>query len=102
MNHETEELLDQSFLLPGQQLVVNTANLQYNYSKYVQAKDGLISLYAGFPNDNNRKNVVSLVNFPLQYLPEVNDLVIGVVKIRSAETFVVDIGAPLDAVLGGL
>lgn len=43
-----------------------------------------------------------MIRFPVQYLPAKNDLVVGVVKVRTAETFILDIAAPLDAILGGL
>ena len=42
------------------------------------------------------------MKFTQQYFPVRNDLVIGVVKVRASEHFVVDIGAPLDAILGAL
>lgn len=43
-----------------------------------------------------------MITFPIQYLPNKNDLVIGVVKIKTADNFILDIGAPFDGVLGGL
>lgn len=36
------------------------------------------------------------------YYPHKNDLVIGVIKSRFPEHYVVDINAPTDAILGGL
>lgn len=64
--------------------------------------NGLISLYAGFPSLSAKTNITNLIRFPIQYLPAKNDLVIGIIKVRTAETYIVDIGAPLDANLGGL
>ena len=43
-----------------------------------------------------------MIRFTPQYFPTRNDLVIGVIKVRASEHFVVDIGAPLDAILGAL
>ena len=67
----------------------------------------LIPLYAGYPTiaqnkKNSKEEVVSLMKFPCQYLPFKNDLVIGIVKVRAAEHFIVDIKAPLDGILGAL
>lgn len=59
-------------------------------------------MYAGFPSISAKNNITTLVRFPVQYLPMKNDLIIGVIKIWTAETFIVDIAAPLDALLGGL
>lgn len=36
------------------------------------------------------------------YEPSKGDLVIGTIKMKSAEYYIVDIGAPLDASLGAL
>ena len=38
----------------------------------------------------------------MQYLPVKNDVVVGVIKVRTADMYVVDIGAPGDGALGGL
>ena len=35
-------------------------------------------------------------------MPVKNDLVIGVIRIKTAQTFIVDIGAPIDGNLGAL
>lgn len=35
-------------------------------------------------------------------MPAKNDLVIGIIKVRTSEHFIVDIAAPLDGILGGL
>jgi len=61
----------------------------------------LIPLYSGFPTQT-KNDVTTMITFPIQYLPNKNDLVIGVVKIKTADNFILDIGAPLDGVLGGL
>lgn len=61
----------------------------------------LIPLYSGFPTQT-KSSVSTLLTFNLQYVPNKNDLVIGVVKIKTADNFIVDIGAPLDSILGGL
>lgn len=45
---------------------------------------GLASLYAGFPHSSLKTNAVTLMRFPVQYMPTKNDFVIGVVKIRTA------------------
>lgn len=59
-------------------------------------------MFSGFPFVSAKTDALSLSKFPVQYLPARNDFVIGVIKVKTSETFIVDIGAPMDAVLGGL
>ena len=47
-------------------------------------------------------SVLIIKKFSSFYLPKKNDLVVGTVKVRTSETFILDIGAPLDATLGAL
>ena len=42
------------------------------------------------------------MNFSYIYEPQKGDLVIGTIKMKSADYYIVDIGAPLDAILGAL
>lgn len=69
---------------------------------YTQSATGLVCLYSGFPSLSAKTNATTLTRFGVQYSPVKNDLVIGIVKVRTAETFIVDIGAPMDGILGGL
>ncbi len=43
-----------------------------------------------------------MLTFPYVYEPAKGDLVIGTIKMKSADYYTVDIGAPLDAILGAL
>lgn len=43
-----------------------------------------------------------MLTFPYVYEPIKGDLVIGIIKMKSADYYTVDIGAPLDAILGAL
>ena len=73
-------------------------------SKTESNQKNLMAFYAGYLSTitHNKSNILSLFKFPLQYIPNKNDLVIGIVKVRASEHFIVDINAPLDAILGAL
>jgi len=43
-----------------------------------------------------------MLTFTYLYEPAKGDLVIGTIKMKSADYYTVDIGAPLDAILGAL
>lgn len=43
-----------------------------------------------------------MLTFTYLYEPTKGDLVIGTIKMKSADYYTVDIGAPLDAILGAL
>lgn len=43
-----------------------------------------------------------MLTFNYVYEPTKGDLVIGTIKMKSADYYIVDIGAPLDATLGAL
>ena len=50
----------------------------------MQSQNGLSALYSGFPSVSSKTDATTLVKFPVQYLPAKNDLVVGIIKIRTA------------------
>lgn len=89
-------------MLPGQPLQHHYPS--FNSQIYHQNAHGLVPYYAGYPalKKTKKQEILNFQKFAIQYIPAKNDLVIGRVKLRTSENFIVDFNAPLDGVLGGL
>jgi exosome complex RNA-binding protein Rrp4 len=48
------------------------------------------------------KEYVNVIKRVTTYIPEKNHFVVGIIKNRVGDNFMVDINAPMDGVLGGL
>lgn len=73
----------------------------YDPSVFRPTEAGVSALYPGFPTES-KNEVLTLSTFNIQYIPKVGDLVIGTIKTKTSESYILDIGAPLDITLGGL
>ena len=89
-------------MLPGERVHIKGAKV--NTQAFGDEGGEPKSLYFGVlaKHDVGGSSYVDISKKVTTYLPEVNHFVIGTIKNRTGESFIVDINAPLDGTLGGL
>lgn len=94
---------NERFVFPGETLNVSS-NSKINNQCFYEENGHVKSLYFGLLSikDIGGHPYLSVSKKTPTYIPEKNHFVIGVVKNKVGDNFIVDINAPVDATLGGL
>lgn len=89
-------------MLPGQTVIVENAKI--NKNSFYEEEGRLKSLYFGylFQQEIAGHPYIDIIKRVTTYLPEKNHFVVGTVKGKTGDSFIIDINSPLDGILAGL